>query len=330
MRSLVVTCMAITGVCWAVGVSADFNQCLGLEMATLLTIPSCMELFSTCQVGVNKLNQKLGTAYQPVSVISASESETVPENSTKIAMLVQLAPLTDCLSASAMTTEDRYGWYNNCELDSVYNGRQSKLMQSFNVRRSVCSCKFDMSKVEFYSILLTHDFGASWKLEGYKRHSLSGRLKLSIKSAGHLFCIAHSIAFQDEERAQIVEEYNSGQFYGSKLAIGIFDANNLPFESDSKETAPRAPIAVVAASVSALFCLGLVLHQRRRLQNGYAPIHLSKRGHVQGKKSPTAKDAPRRGPCAQLMLRVQEAKPSSRKLTNVLRSKFAWSMGKSG
>ncbi|KAG3119330.1 hypothetical protein PI124_g2812 [Phytophthora idaei] len=237
MRSLVVTCMAITGVCWAVGVSADFNQCLGLEMATLLTTPSCMELFSTCQVGVNKLNQKLGTAYQPVSVISASESETVPENSTKIAMLVQLAPLTDCLSASATTTED--------------------------------SCKFDMSKVEFYSILLTHDFGASWKLEGYKRHSLS-----------------------DEERAQIVEEYNSGQFYGSKLAIGIFDANNLPFESDSKETAPRAPIAVVAASVSALFCLGLVLHQRRRLQNGYAPIHLSKRGHVQGKKSPTAKDAP--------------------------------------
>lgn len=33
-----------------------------------------------------------------------------------------------------------------------------------------------MSKVEFYSILLTHDFGANWELEGYKRHSLSGKL----------------------------------------------------------------------------------------------------------------------------------------------------------
>lgn len=32
-----------------------------------------------------------------------------------------------------------------------------------------------MSKVEFYSILLTHEFGASWKLEGYKRHALSGK-----------------------------------------------------------------------------------------------------------------------------------------------------------
>jgi hypothetical protein len=100
------------------------------------------------------------------------------------------------------------------------------------------------------------------------------------------------LEWTDDERAQIVEEYNSGQFYGSKLAIGIFDAPGLPVESNSKEKAPRAPIAVVAASVSALFCLGLVVHQRRRFQNGYAPIHLSKSGHVQGKKSPTAKEAP--------------------------------------
>ncbi|POM73613.1 Hypothetical protein PHPALM_9524 [Phytophthora palmivora] len=210
-------------------------------MATMLTKPSCMELFSTCQLGVNKLNQKLDNAvselYKPVSVISASESKTVTESSTKMAMLVQLAPLTDCLSSSTMAKED--------------------------------GCKFDMSKVEFYSILLAHDFGANWKLEGYKRHPLS-----------------------DDERAQIVEEYNSGEFYGSKLAIGIFDSPNLPFESDSKETASRTPIAVAAASVSALFCLALVMHQRRRLQNGYAPIYFTKGGHVQGKKSPTAKAAP--------------------------------------
>ncbi|KAE9141525.1 hypothetical protein PF007_g147 [Phytophthora fragariae] len=241
MRSLAVTFVVIAALCWAAGVDADFNQCLGLEMATLLTMPSCMELFSTCQLGVSKLNQKLGVAaaegYKPVSIISASESKTVTENSTKVAMLVQLAPLTDCLSDSMTAKGD--------------------------------SCQFDMLKVEFYSILLTHDFGASWKLEGYKRHALS-----------------------DDERAQIVEEYNSGQFYGSKLAIGIFDAPGEPLESDSKATASRTPTAIVAASVTALFCLGLVLHQRRRHENGYAPIYLTKGGHVQGKKSPTAKATP--------------------------------------
>ncbi|KAK1939322.1 hypothetical protein P3T76_008706 [Phytophthora citrophthora] len=207
----------------------NFNECLGLEMATLLTTASCMELYSTCQLGVSALNQKLGNSapdmFQPVSIISASESKTVTEDSTKIAMLVQLAPLVDCLSNSP--------------------------------------------KAEEGSILLTHEFGSSWKLEGYKRHALS-----------------------DDERAQIVEEYNNGQFYGSKLAIGIFDAPNLPFESDSKETAPRTPIAAAAASISALFCLAMVLHQRRRHQNGYAPIYLTKGRHVQGKKSPTAKEAP--------------------------------------
>ncbi|KAL4160002.1 hypothetical protein PRNP1_000574 [Phytophthora ramorum] len=236
MRSLVVTCMAIVAVCWAADVHADFNECLGMGMASLLTVPSCMELFSTCQLGVNSLNQKLGStvsgSLKPVSIISASESKTMTENSTKIAMLVQLAPLIDCLSRTKTAKGD----------DD--------------------NCKFDMTKVEFYSILLAHDVGTNWKLEGYKRHSLS-----------------------DDERAQIVEEYNSGQFYGSKLGIGIFAAPGLPVESDSKATAARSPIAVVAASVSALLCLGLVLHQRRRLQNGYVPIYLTKGGHVQGKKS---------------------------------------------
>ncbi|KAG6590663.1 uncharacterized protein IUM83_15429 [Phytophthora cinnamomi] len=259
--------MAFAALCWAAGVHADFNQCLGLEMATLLTTPSCMELFSTCQLGVSKLNQKLGVAaaeaYKPVSIISASESKMVTENSTKVAMLVQLAPLTDCLADSPTTKED--------------------------------SCQFDMTKVEFYSILLTHEFGASWKLEGYKRHALSGKLSLHHFRAEFWHSCSYGyvpLLFEDDERAQIVEEYNSGQFYGSKLAIGIFDAPGEPLESDSKATAPRTPTAVVAASVTALFCLGLVLHQRRRYQNGYAPIYLTKGGHVQGKKSPTAKGAP--------------------------------------
>ncbi|RLN66784.1 hypothetical protein BBJ29_000010 [Phytophthora kernoviae] len=189
---------------------------------------------NTCELGVHKLNQKLGNknteTLSPVSIISASESKTLTTNSTKIAMLVQLAPLTECLR------------------ESVTAGGMER-------------CKFEMTKVEFYSILLTHETTSSWKLEGYQRHSLS-----------------------DDERAQIVDEYNIGKFYGSKLAIGIFDEPDLPFESDSHENTSRPPMAVVAASISGLFCLGLVLHHRKRLQNGYAPIHLTKGDHVQGKK----------------------------------------------
>jgi hypothetical protein len=110
MRALVVASVATAALCWAAGVNADLNECLGLEMATLLTVPSCMELFSACQVGVSKLNQKLDVAVEdlkPVSVISASDSKTVGKNSTKLAMLVQLAPLINCLSTSATATEDR-------------------------------------------------------------------------------------------------------------------------------------------------------------------------------------------------------------------------------
>lgn len=34
---------------------------------------------------------------------------------------------------------------------------------------------FDMTLVEFYSILLTQDPSSTWSLEGYKRHNLSGK-----------------------------------------------------------------------------------------------------------------------------------------------------------
>lgn len=122
-----------------------------------------------------------------------------------------------------------------------------------------------------------------------------------------------------------MQEYNSGQFYGSKVAIGIFDAPGEPLESDSKATAPRTPTAVVAASVTALFCLGLVLHQRRRHQNGYAPIYLSKGGSVQGKSRRRPRELQRKGRCAQLMPLVQvEATPLSRRLTSVLRSEVLY------
>lgn len=33
-----------------------------------------------------------------------------------------------------------------------------------------------MSKVEFYSILLTQEPSSSWELEGYKSYDLSGRI----------------------------------------------------------------------------------------------------------------------------------------------------------
>ncbi|KAG7396168.1 hypothetical protein PHYBOEH_002665 [Phytophthora boehmeriae] len=209
-------------------------------MASLLSIPSCKELLDTCELGVHTLNQKLGNTnaetLSPVSIISASESKKLAANSTKIAMLVQLAPLTECLR------------------ESVAPGGMER-------------CKFNMTKVEFYSILLTEEAASSWKLEGYQRHTLS-----------------------DDERAQIVDEYSTGKFYGSKLAIGIFDEPDLPFEANSQENPLRPNMAAIAASISGLLCLGLVLHHRKRLQNGYAPIHLPTGGHVQGKKA--TKEAP--------------------------------------
>ncbi|RLN14883.1 hypothetical protein BBJ28_00011257 [Nothophytophthora sp. Chile5] len=228
MRALLVALATMAAVCLIAGVRADFNECLGLAMASLQSLSSCQKLFNACQLGVHKLNQQLDIPLQqalnPVSVISASESKTMATNGTRIAMLVQLAPLTECSPVSPTTVEKQ-------------------------------------SKVAFYSILLTGDLSSEWELEGYKRHSLSG-----------------------DERAQIVEEYKTGQFYGSKLAIGIFDTSELPSESDSQENTPRSPFAVIAVSASVLASIGLILHHRQRLQNGYAPILFAKGGHVQGKK----------------------------------------------
>lgn len=37
-----------------------------------------------------------------------------------------------------------------------------------------CSCTFDMSKVEIYSVLVTLDATNKWQLDGYKHHSVTG------------------------------------------------------------------------------------------------------------------------------------------------------------
>lgn len=84
-------------------VSAEFNECLGVEMSHLRTIPTCMKLFNACEVGVGKLNKQLHLTteqhYNPVSVISASESKVNGSDDTLMAMLVQLAPIDECVVA---------------------------------------------------------------------------------------------------------------------------------------------------------------------------------------------------------------------------------------
>lgn len=83
--------------------TADFNECLGVEMSHLQTIPVCMKLFNACEVGVSKLNNQLHLRteqhFNPVSVISASESKVNGSDDTLMAMLVQLAPIDECVMA---------------------------------------------------------------------------------------------------------------------------------------------------------------------------------------------------------------------------------------
>lgn len=84
--------------------TADFNECLGVEMSHLQTIPTCMKLFNACEVGVGKLNKQLHLTteqhFNPVSVISASQSKVNGTDDTLMAMLVQLAPIDECVVAS--------------------------------------------------------------------------------------------------------------------------------------------------------------------------------------------------------------------------------------
>jgi hypothetical protein len=90
----------------------------------------------------------------------------------------------------------------------------------------------------------------------------------------------------DNERAQIVAKYNAGEYFGSNLAIGIFDGDELPGAPEEHTGSvtrdlSRSPIVVFAVLGGVVLAIGLLL-QQRRLQNGYTPI-VKKVGGGQGK-----------------------------------------------
>lgn len=83
-----------------------------------------------------------------------------------------------------------------------------------------------------------------------------------------------------------MEQYKKGKFYGSNLAIGIFDTPNMPLESASNsqqesKSFSRSPIGIFIVLGSAMISVGLLFHHRRRLNNGYAPIVILKRRQLQ-------------------------------------------------
>lgn len=84
-----------------------------------------------------------------------------------------------------------------------------------------------------------------------------------------------------------MKQYEKGKFYGSNLAIGIFDTPNVPLEpaSNSQQqdsnTFSRSPIGIFIVLGSAMVSIGLLFHHRRRLNNGYAPIMILKRRQLQ-------------------------------------------------
>jgi hypothetical protein len=95
-----------------------------------------------------------------------------------------------------------------------------------------------------------------------------------------VYCVSNHI---EEERAQIEQEYKNGKFYGSKLALGIFDTPALPMEditnsSSKKNVFSHSPLVLFIVVAGALVSVGLLFHHRLRLHNGYAPIVIVKRG----------------------------------------------------
>lgn len=97
----------------------------------------------------------------------------------------------------------------------------------------------------------------------------------------------------DDQRQQIVDQYElGGEYSKTAAASGIFNVAYSATDSQSaadKNTGARgisrSPAVVFAVLAGALVAVGLLFHQRRRLQKGYAPIVVVKRvgGHVQGK-----------------------------------------------
>lgn len=277
------------------GVDAELNECLGVEMSQLQTIPTCTMLFTACEIGVSKLNQQLHMApelrFSPVSVISASESQANTTDDTLIAMLMQLAPLIDCVETTGESKTVSVKRYPVMAVLICMLCVCADPPTSF----SACSCAFDMSKVEIYSILMTLDSALRWSLGGFKHHALAGKHLLkrnscrprnTINSKAHILCLVMNLSELADERAEIVEQYKKGKFYGTNLAVGIFDTPNLPLDSVSNsedKSFARSPVGIFVALGSAVVSIGLLFHHRRRLNNGYAPIVIMKRGQLQAK-----------------------------------------------
>ncbi|KAJ0405830.1 hypothetical protein ATCC90586_001693 [Pythium insidiosum] len=92
----------------------------------------------------------------------------------------------------------------------------------------------------------------------------------------------------DKRFHPIEAQYKDGNFYGSNLALAVFDTPQLPSENtaDGGDTAmSRSPVGLFAVIASATISIGLLFHHRRRLHNGYAPIVIMKRGQLQGKNA---------------------------------------------
>lgn len=84
----------------------------------------------------------------------------------------------------------------------------------------------------------------------------------------------------ETERSKIAEQYKKGKFFGSNLALGIFESPHTPLEPASNaqhKTFSRSPIGIVVVLGSAALSVGMLFHHRRRLHNGYAPIVILKR-----------------------------------------------------
>ncbi|DBA02389.1 TPA: hypothetical protein N0F65_007208 [Lagenidium giganteum] len=135
------------------------------------------------------------------------------------------------------------------------------------------SCEFNMNRTEIYSLLLTLDSEDKLNLDGYKHHAISA-----------------------SQREQLVKRYDSGDFYGTDLASGIFETPNLPLESTSNSSSSfsRSPLGIFVVIASAVVSIGLLFHHRRRLHNGYAPIVIMKRGQTGNGSSTTSQSELRR------------------------------------
>ena len=82
------------------GATAEFTECLGLQVDQMAALASCTALSTAVKAGVKKLNHALELpskqAYRPVSVVSASESNESSSGDWLFAMLVQVAPKGKC------------------------------------------------------------------------------------------------------------------------------------------------------------------------------------------------------------------------------------------